>query len=357
MFTTFYKIGVAGFLLGLAGVSLVAQVNNTNGIPITPQQTGATQSITSQAGQQPPTPSPVTTPDQQLRPDYILGPNDQILLRAFEVDEINEKPFRVESDGSITLPLVGIVKASGLTVQQLENDLTTRFKTFVKDPHITISLIQFRSEIVFFVGAFQKPGIYALEGQRTLVEMLSRVGGLQPNASRRIKITRRTESGTIPLPNAVVDPENRNSTVEINMGSLRENVNPAEDIVLAPYDTISVERAELVYIQGEISHTAAFELGERESISVLQAVTLAGGLTRDANPSKAEILRPVLDTSRRAEIPINLKNILATTADDVPLMPNDVLYIPRRGSRAQMLGRAALIALPLASTIILLVLR
>jgi polysaccharide export outer membrane protein len=314
--------------------------------------------VAQQAADLSPRPAPASPPtNQQLRPNYVLGPNDQILLRAFEVDEINEKPFRIEPDGTITLPLVGVVKAAGLTVQDLETDLTNRFKTYVKDPHITINVIQFRTETVFFVGAFQKPGIYPLEGRRTLVEMLSTVGGLQPNASRRIKVTRREESGVIPLPNAVVDTENKVSTVEINMGSLRESVNPAEDIVLEPYDTISVERAELVYIQGEIGHTGAFELGERDSMSVLQVITLAGGLSHDADPSKAEILRPVLDTSRRAEIPIDLTSILATRANDVPLLPNDILYIPRNKSRKQLLGKIALVAVPLVPTLIYLILR
>ncbi len=230
MFMKLRRIGSLGVFVALAAGSLIAQqINDTNGTPIGRQQTPPPAAAA----------PPAVAPNQQLRPDYTLGPSDQILLRSFEVDEINEKPFRVESDGSIALPLVGTVKASGLTVQELETDLMNRFKTYVRDPHITISVIQFRSEIVFVVGAFQKPGIYALEGQRNLVEMLSRVGGLLPNASRRIKITRRAESGPIPLPDAVVDPANKVSTVEINMGSLRENVNPAEDIVLAPYDTIS----------------------------------------------------------------------------------------------------------------------
>ena len=66
--------------------------------------------------------------------------------------------------------------------------------------------------------------------------MLTAVGGLQPNAARQVKVTRRAEYGPIPLPNAMEDPEKKISTVEISMGSLRENVNPAEDILLQPYD-------------------------------------------------------------------------------------------------------------------------
>jgi polysaccharide export outer membrane protein len=344
MFRQIYQTGFIAFALAAACTGAAAQQLQR------PQQISdpASRPAASQALQ---------NANQQLRPNYVLGVNDQILIRAFEVDEINEKPFRIEPDGTITLPVIGQIKAAGLTVQELETDLVSRLKTYYKNPQVTIVIIQFRTEPVFFVGAFQKPGIYPLEGRRTLVEMLSSVGGLQPYASRRIKLTRRSESGTIPLPNAVENSEANVSTVEISMGSLRENVNPAEDISLEPYDVISVERAELVYIQGELGHTGAFELGERESISVLQVITLAGGLTRDADPEKARILRPVLTTSRRAEIPINLKSVLSARTNDYPLLPNDVLYVPRTKSRKQAFVKAAIIALPLIPTLIYLAIR
>ena len=73
-------------------------------------------------------------------------------------------------------------------------------------PQVTVTVVQFSSEPLFFVGAFKAPGIYPLQGRRTLVEMMSSIGGLQPNASRRIKVTRRKEFGEIPLPNAVRSP-------------------------------------------------------------------------------------------------------------------------------------------------------
>ncbi|MEP6714105.1 MAG: polysaccharide biosynthesis/export family protein [Terriglobia bacterium] len=301
---------------------------------------------------------PAASAGPQFRLNYVLSVSDQILVRAFEVDEINEKGFRVESDGTITMPLIGVVKAAGLTVQDLEADLTTRLKKYVKDPHVSISVTQFRSEPVFFVGAFQKPGIYPLDGRRTLVEMLTIVGGLQPNASRRITITRRQDAGVLPLPNATVDTENKVSSAEINIGSLRDNVNPAEDIVLAPYDKITVERAEQVYTQGAIARVAAFDLGERDSVSVLQVLTLAGGITADADGTKAEILRPVLNTSRRASIPINVTKILETRENDVPLLPNDILYVPHSKSVVKpVLAKVALVGVAMMTSLMYLAFR
>jgi len=306
-------------------------------------------------GQQPPT-QPQAPTEDALRPTYILGPGDQIQIRAFEVEQINEKPFRVEEDGTVNLPLVGKVKAAGLTLRELEAALTMELKKYVKEPQVIVTMVGFRAEPVFFTGAFLKPGIYTLQGRRTLVEMLSSIGGLSPNASRRIKLTRR--NGVIPLPNAVEVPETKSSYVEISMGSLRENVNPAEDIVLQPFDTITVERAEMVYVQGEVGRTGGFELGERESMSVLQVLTLAGGVGREGNPKKARVLRPVLSTSRRAEITLNLTDILKGKANDFPLLPNDVLYVPRSSVRKKVWGQiATYVALPVISTLIYILIR
>ena len=278
-------------------------------------------------------PQPAELPPDSIRPNYPLGPNDQILIRAPGVEEINERPFRIDAEGFINLPLIGRIRAGGLTLQQLEAELVKRLREYIVNPQVIIAVTQFRSEPVFFVGLFQRPGIYPLQGRRTLVEMLSSIGGLQPNASRHIKVTRRMEYGTIPLPNAAEDPEKKISSVEISMGSLRENVNPAEDIVLQPFDVISVERAELVYVNGEVGRVGGIELGERDSVSLAQTLTMAGGFGRDANRGKVRILRPILNTDRRAEIEVDANRVFEGKENDVPLLPNDVLFVPRSNTR------------------------
>jgi polysaccharide export outer membrane protein len=289
-----------------------------------------------------------------IRPTYVLGNGDQILIRANEVDEINEKRFTIEGDGFVVFPAAGRLKVSGLTVQELEAQLVERLKMFVRAPQVVVQVVQYRTEPVFFVGAFKSPGIYPLVGRRTLIEMLISVGGLQPNASRRLKVTRRLESGEILLPQAIQDSTANVSTAEITMASLRETVNPADDIELKPFDVISVQRTELVYINGEVGKVGGLELDERDSITVIQALTLAGGLSRDANPKQARILRPVLDTAMRTEIPIDLTKILEGQANDFPLLPNDVLYVPRAPSHP-VWTFAKYAALPILTTVLILV--
>jgi polysaccharide biosynthesis/export protein len=287
-------------------------------------------------------------PIQSIRPDYVLGPNDQFIIRAPQAEEINERPFRIDADGFINLPLVGKVRAAGLTVQALESDLVTRLKEFIRDPQVMISMVQFRSEPVFFLGAFKFPGIYPLGGRRTLVEMLSSVGGLLPNASRRIRVTRKAEYGPIPLPSAVQSADGKTSTAEISIESLTRNVNPDEDIVLKSYDIVDAERAERVYVSGEVSKVSAIELAERDSISITQALTEAGGFTQFAIRDHVRVLRPVMGTTRRAEIVIDMKRVYEGKDIDFPLLPNDVLYVPRSSTRAVLgpVGTTFLASIP-----------
>jgi polysaccharide export outer membrane protein len=302
---------------------------------------------------------PAQTTGQQLppdtvRPNYVLGPNDQILIRAPEAEEINQKPFRVDGDGNINLPLVGRIHAAGMTLQELEVDLIRRLKEYIREPQVFVDVVQFRSAPVYFVGLFTRPGIYPLQGNRTLTEMLTSVGGMLPNASRHLVITRHEEYGPIPLPSAVVDPEKQISTVEISLGSLRQNINPAENILLQPYDVISVGRAESVYVNGEVLRIAGIELGERDSISILQAISQSGGFTKDAKKDRVRILRPIEGTNRRTVIEVDAKALFDGKGIDVPLFPNDIVYVPRSYSR-QFWQTVASTALPLLPYIIFLV--
>ena len=296
-------------------------------------------------------PAPAPAPPQaitSLRPDYTLGPNDQILIGVPQAEDINQRPFRIDADGFINLPIVGRVRAGGLTVRGLETDLTARLREYIREPNVVINVVQFRSEPVSFLGAFRAPGIYPLQGGRTLVEMLAFVGGMQPNASRRIKIQRRAEYGPIPLPTAVQDADRKVSRVEISLDSLTQNINPAEDIILQAYDYVSAETAQPVYVTGEVIKNGAIDLGERGALSVTQALTAAGGFTPNAKRDKVRVLRPVLGTSRRAEIEIDLKRVFEGKDNDFPLLPNDVLYVPPSRGRAVLTsaGTSSLASLP-----------
>ncbi len=285
---------------------------------------------------------------ESVRPDYELGPNDQVLIGVPQAQEIDQRPFRIDSEGNIELPLVGKIHAAGLTVRGLETMLAGRLRDYIREPQVSITVVQFRSEPVFFLGAFRTPGIYPLQGGRTLVEMLAVVGGLAPNASRRISITRKADYGTIDLPNAVKDPGRRVSTVDISLDSLTRNVNPQEDIVLKAYDIVNVDIARPVYVSGEVTHPGPVEFNGSSSMSIVQALSQSGGFTPYAKRGKVRVLRPILGTTRRAEIELDLGRIYEGKSNDFPLLPNDLVYVPRATVRSVLapMGTSILTSIP-----------
>src|SRR6202453_4921046 len=148
-----------------------------------PAQGQPAQPDNSQAGNPAPSSQNAQQPAQQLppdtvRPNYVLGSNDQILIRAPEAEEIDNRPFRIDGDGNINLALVGHIHAAGMSLQELEPDLVKRLREYIREPQVFITTTQLHSAPVFFVGLFNRPGVYTLQGNESLIQMLSTVGGL-----------------------------------------------------------------------------------------------------------------------------------------------------------------------------------
>jgi len=278
-------------------------------------------------------PGEAARPQPPNSPVYLLGPDDEIVIRALNIREIDEKPIRIDMQGNINVPLLGRLPAAGLSLEQLEAEIAKRLKTYLHEPQVTISVAQFRSQPVSVLGAVGNPGVHQLEGRKTLFEVLSLAGGLRTEAGYTIKITRRKEWGRIPLPAAAEDPTGQFSVAEVSVKSVMEARNPEENILICPHDVISVPRGDMVYVIGAVQRPGGFVLGENESISVLQALSLAQGLQPGAGPQNARILRAAQGSPTRTEIPVDLKKILEGKASDVPLGPEDILLVPESGAR------------------------
>jgi polysaccharide export outer membrane protein len=273
-------------------------------------------------------PAPVATSDGQVRATYLLGPGDAVTVHALNAPDLSEKAFRVDAAGDLKLPTIGRVHAGGGSAEQLENEIANRLKVYLVEPEVTVGITEFRSQPVSVVGAVATPGVHQLEGQKTLVEVLALAGGLRADAGPTARISRRLEFGTIPLPGAVDDPTHQFSVAEINLKSVLEARDPQYNIAIRPHDVISVPRAEVVYVIGEVTRAGALPLSEGSSLSVLEAVSSSGGMLRTAAISHARILRPVAGQEKRAEVAVDLKKIMAGQSEDIPLLAGDVLVVP-----------------------------
>lgn len=270
------------------------------------------------------------TPPAALKVDnrrYILGPDDDITIQAVDAEEMSNRPVRIDIGGNISLPLIGRMRAAGLTVEQLETEVATRLRTYIQQPQVAISVTNYRSQPVSVLGAVRAPGIHQLQGRKTLFEILSMAGGLAPEAGHSVKITRQIEWGPIPLPSATLDPTGKFSIAEVKLRAIMEARNPEENILIQPHDTISVPRAELVYVVGQVSKPGGFVLNDRENISILQALAMADGLTNVSAAKNAKIIRSTAGENR-VEIPVNVKSILEGKTSDVALKADDILFIP-----------------------------
>jgi len=280
------------------------------------------------------------TPGPQSPSTYALGPDDQILIRVLDVDEIsavNQTPIRIDSRGNITLPLIGRVQASGLTTEQLEQEIQKRLLRYVQKPDVSVYLTEMRSQPISVLGAVKEPGVHQLQGRKTLFEVISIAGGLREDAGYKVLVTRRLEWGRIPLPDAQDDPTGKYSVASVSVKSIMAATRPEENVEIRPYDVVSVPRAELIYVVGAVKKSGGFVLGENENISALQALSLAEGLDHGCAPGRAKIMRAVQGSSDRQEIAVDLKKVMSGHGPDLPLKAEDILFIPTSGAKTAVL--------------------
>ncbi len=261
--------------------------------------------------------------------EYILGAGDQISLHVVDLDDISDKPVRIDPNGYIDLALVGRIDAGGLTIEQLREQLRTKLAKYINSPQISINLVENQSRSVSVIGSVNNPGVHALEGPRRLIEVISMAGGVKPDAGSRIILTRQARWGELPLGQAKMDPSNTYSTATLSVEGLLGATNPTENILIDPGDVISIPKADIVYVLGTVRKAGGFPLASKDSMTLLQTLSMAEGLDHDAAASKARILRPPPGGEGKVkEIPVDITKIESGKDPDIPLYANDVLFVP-----------------------------
>jgi polysaccharide export outer membrane protein len=258
--------------------------------------------------------------------NYTLGPEDVLQVQVRDVEEIGKQPVRIDAEGDIRLPMAGGVKATGLTPRQLEGEIAKKLRHLVRNPEVVVSVVEQRSQPVSVLGAVRSPGVFQIQSKKTLVEVLSMAGGLKDDAATKIKITRRTNRGPLPVKNAIVDGEYQ--VAEISVASVLNANNPAENFLVEPHDVITVPEAQLVFVMGHVKKPGGFPMREESRVSALQALSMAEGPAPTGAPKHGRILRkqPGLDT--RLEIAVDLNKVMSGKAPDVAMLPGDILVIP-----------------------------
>lgn len=277
--------------------------------------------------------------------DYRLGAEDLLEIAVFDAPELN-RSVRISSGGEISLPLIGSVRAAGLTPNELESVLEELLRrSYMKDPHVSVFVRELVSHAVSVFGAVRKPGVVQIRGSRTLLEVLSMAEGLDADAGDTVIVQR----GSLPQenpPDVPTDPQTNSAKpatpeppadsdfIQVNLKELLESGDPRHNVLVYPGDIVKVARAGIVYVVGEVKKPGGFVLKNNENISVLQAIALGEGLTRTAARGSARIIRTDPRTGERTEKPIDLGKILAGKQPDPLLQPRDIVFVPNSATRS-----------------------
>ncbi|MEZ5367034.1 MAG: polysaccharide biosynthesis/export family protein [Bryobacterales bacterium] len=299
------------------------------------------------AGVQPPAdePSEVPSTPDVTNPGYRLGAGDELSLWVKDAPEISQRPYRVDGEGRIKAPMIGMVEVGELSVRDAEALIERKLRPFFLDPEAAITVTTFRSQPVSVLGAVRQAGLQQIVRDTTLMEAISMAGGLTSTAGYRVRLTRHLSEGKIPLPEAKLDPNGETSSVEISTEDLLGARADAATMLVRPHDVINVPEGELVYVLGQVNRAGGFVLGVKEKVSVMRAIAMAEGVANGGAPKHARILRPT-DDAMRKEIPVNLNKIMSGEDEDLQLFAGDILHVP--GSKMK---KAAKIGMTTALTI------
>jgi len=272
-----------------------------------------------------------------IRQDYRIGPEDLIEISVFEVPELS-RTVRVSASGDISLPLIGMMKAAGFSPGELEQAITASLRqSYVKDPQVSVFLKEYRSDPVSVVGAVKIPGLYQIQTQKSLIEVLAMAQGFSESQKmlpgRTIVITHKPSGGEAAADAArnfageSATPAQWQEIQEIPIKELLQSGDSKWNVPVYPGDVIKVAPAGTFYVAGDVNQPGGFPLTDFDYVSAIQAVAMAGGTKKTAKLKEAVIIRR--DASgNRAEEKVDLKQVLQGKADDVKLGSNDILFVP-----------------------------
>ena len=291
-----FSVLLAGLLLLTASMSAPAQFSG----PATSSISSYNQAL------------PVTTNQAILYPgerDVVLTVGDMISVRLFSDGEYNTS-VRINNDGTVLLPLIGIVHLEGLTVTMAEQLVAEKLVAdgMYRDPQVTLQITEGPNSVVTVIG--EAHGVVPVAGSRRLLDVLSTVGGLPPTASHTVTIDRPG------VPRPIV--------VDLGTDPLRSSLG---NIPVYPGDTVVVSRIGMVYVFGSFNSTAGtIPLNAYTPLTLTEATALSGGIKFDGRFTDLRIIRTVGD--HRTVAVYDIKKVLAGKVPDPILEPNDIVYLP-----------------------------
>ena len=237
--------------------------------------------------------------------EYIVGDGDVLSIRVYDNEEL-DTTVRVGNDGIISIPLLGQVKVGGMDVSSIATHIENLLADgYLLAPQVNVFVEEYRSKKVTILGQVNRPGLNELQGSISLLELISRAGGLTQDAGELITIKRKTHNGS-----------DGTKIITIDGKKLIEQGDISLDIPIQDGDSIYVAKAGVFYVTGEVQRPGSYK--HEENPTVLKAITLAGGLTDHGAPGRIRIIRRIKGRE------VILKNVTM----DQSVLPDDVIVVP-----------------------------
>jgi len=266
-------------------------------------------------------PLKITTDPALLFPpdrEPTIGGGDLLTVHIYGSTEYNPTA-RVSLDGSIALPLAGVVRIQGLTLTQAQHAIAERLVAggMYVDPQVSIQIMETPNQVITVTGETRGStgSVVPALGRRRLFDVLAAVGGLPPTASHVITILR----------------PGQDAPLVVDLGNNPANGTMA-NVPLFAGDTVVVSRTGVIYALGAFKIQSAIPLVSNSPLTVLQAITIAGGPNFEGKREETRIIRT--EGTRRIEVKVNMSRVIAGKDPDPVLQPDDILYLPTSGVKA-----------------------
>ena len=257
--------------------------------------------------------------------DYLVGPDDVLEVSIFEwemSEETKTLEFRVSESGVISLPALGAVHVGGKSIQDIQSMIESELssKGVLQNPRAGVSVKEYRSRRISVIGEVNAPGVYAIhENVTTLMDMLTLAGGPTRDAGQTAHVLRKEKGKFEPV------------KVTVNLQELFDQGSFDLNVVLQGDDIIYIPKAPLIYVYGSINSPGGYAISR--SMRALEAIALAGGLTRDAAKKECFVVRRGNASGAEQVIGLNLFDVESGKAQDVFLKEGDVVHVPDSGAR------------------------
>lgn len=261
---------------------------------------------------------------------YRIGFQDVIEVQVFRRPELTQR-VNVNPNGVIFLPrLERPMLAACKTERELANDIATEYKSFLKDPFVTVSVVEQRSQSFGVIGAVAKPGSLFISRRIQLLELLSLAGGPTKEAGSRLVVAR---TG---LSFACRPPGESEPDITFQTFRIRDIQEGKVSFWMRPGDIVSVLDSDVIYIYGSVKKPG--EIKMKEPLTLRQAIASAEGLVGAASKDNIRVIRQTGDSGTWVETKYDLKEIDRGRINDPVLNPNDIVAVSEDSTRSIIQG-------------------